>query len=88
MIESCFLVELVNFKLSYPNELNTSILTNKISKFIIILFKNYIKSSEVNLDYSNQKLKLDDIIESQYYNSITSQVIVLKILSAVDGSVL
>jgi len=67
MIESCFLVELVNFKLSYPNELNTSILTNKISKFIIILFKNYIKSSEVNLDYSNQKLKLVDVIKSAFF---------------------
>ena len=67
MIESCFLVELVNFKLSYPNELNTSILTNKISKFIIILFKNYIKSSEDNLDYSNQKLKLVDVIKSAFF---------------------
>lgn len=67
MIESCFLVELVNFKLSYPNELNTSILINKISKFIIILFKNYIKSSEVNLDYSNQKLKLGDVIKSAFF---------------------
>jgi hypothetical protein len=47
--------------------LNTTLLINEISKFIIILFKNYIKSSEVNLDYSNQKLKLVDVIKSAFF---------------------